>query len=76
MLSTGFCYARDAENMKEITGFGMKKSSRLPSSANKYFESLRDENDEPIYTYNEEFNETFCEEIYTRRSQFRLKPIL
>ena len=41
--------------MEELTGFGLKNSLTLPSSANKYFISLRDENDEPIYTYNDEF---------------------
>ena len=29
----------------------MKNSSTLPSLANKYFNSLRDESDEPIFTY-------------------------
>ena len=37
--------------MEKLTGFGMKNSLTLPSLANKYFNSLRDENDEPIYTY-------------------------
>ena len=37
--------------MEELTGFGMKNSLTLPSLANKHFNSLRDENDEPIYTY-------------------------
>ena len=45
--------------MEEFTGFGMKKSLTLPSFANKYFNSLRDENDEPIYTYNDEFMSHF-----------------
>ena len=27
----------------------------LPSLANKCFKSLRNENDEPIYTYNDEY---------------------
>ena len=33
----------------------MKNSLILPSLANKYFNSLRDENDETIYNYNDEF---------------------
>ena len=41
--------------MEELTGFGMKNSLTLPALANKYFNSLRDESDEPIYTYNNEF---------------------
>ena len=34
--------------MEESTEFRMKNSLSLPSFANKYFNSLRDENDEPI----------------------------
>ena len=34
--------------MEKITNFGMKNSLTLPSLANKYFNSLRDENDGPI----------------------------
>ena len=45
--------------MEELTGFGMKNSLTLPSLANKYFNSLRDESDEPIYTYNDEFMRYF-----------------
>ena len=32
----------------------MKNSSTLPTLTNKYFNSLRDENDEPVSTYNDE----------------------
>ena len=46
--------------MEELTGFGMKKSSTLPSLENKYFDSLRDENYEPIYTYNDEYMRHFA----------------
>ena len=45
--------------MEELTGFGMKNSLTLPSLANKYFNSLRDESDEPIYTYNDEYMRHF-----------------
>ena len=45
--------------MEELTGFGMKNCLTLPSLANKYFNSLRDESDEPIYTYNDEFMRHF-----------------
>ena len=37
----------------------MKNNLTLPSLANKYFNSLREENDEPIYTYNDEFMRPF-----------------
>ena len=50
VLSTAFRYARFSKGMEELTRFGVKNSLTLPSLANKYFNSLRDENDEPIYT--------------------------
>ena len=37
----------------------MKNSLTLPSLANKYFNSLRNENDEPIYTYTDPFMRNF-----------------
>ena len=37
----------------------MKNSLTLPSLANKYFNKLRDENDEPIYTYTDPFMRIF-----------------
>ena len=45
--------------MEEITGFGMKNSLILPSLANKTFSTSRDENDEAIYTHNDEFMRHF-----------------
>ena len=45
--------------MEKLTGFGMKNSLTLPSLANNYFNSLRDESDEPIYTYNDEYMRHF-----------------
>ena len=59
VLSTAFCYARYTIGMEELTEFGMKNSLTLPSLANKYFNSLRDENDEPIYTYTDPFMRNF-----------------
>ena len=59
VLSTAFSYARYSKGMEELTGFGMKNSLTLPALANKYFNSLRDESDEPIYTYNNEFMRHF-----------------
>ena len=50
MLSTAFSCARYGKRMGELTGFGLKNILTLPSSANKYFNSLRDENNAPIYT--------------------------
>ena len=59
MLSTAFSHARYAKGMEELTGLGMKKSLILPSLANKYFNSLRDDNEEPIYAYNDEIMRDF-----------------
>ena len=59
VLSTAFCYARCTMGMEELTEFGMKNILFLPSLANKYFNSLRDENDEPIYTYTDPFMRNF-----------------
>ena len=38
--------------MEEITGFSRKDCLSLPGLGWKYFNSLRTEEDEPIYTYN------------------------
>ena len=59
VLSTAFCYARYTMGMEELTEFGMKNSLTLPSLANKYFNCLRDENDELIYTYTDLFMRNF-----------------
>ena len=59
VLSTAFSYARYSKGMEELTGFGMKNSLTLPTLANKYLNSLRDESDEPIYIYNDEFMRHF-----------------
>ena len=59
LLSTAFSSAKYAKGMGELTGFGMKNSLTLPSLAIKYFNSLGDENDEPIYTYSDEFMRDF-----------------
>ena len=59
VLSTAFCYARYTMGMEELTSFGMKNSLTLPSLANNYFNSLRDEDDEPIYTYTDSFKRNF-----------------
>ena len=45
--------------MENLKRFGMKISVTLPSLAKKHFSSLRDENDEPIYTYINAFMRNF-----------------
>ena len=54
MLSTTFIYARYSKRIEELTGFEERNSLTLQSLANKFFNSLRNEN-EPIYTHNDEF---------------------
>ena len=49
--------------MEDLTGFGMKNCSTLPSLAIKSFNKLRDENTEPIYTYNDEYMRHFVRKI-------------
>ena len=45
--------------MEELTNFGVKNSLPLPSIANKYFNSLKDEKDESIYTHTDPFMRNF-----------------
>ena len=52
--------------MQELIGFGMKNRITLPSLANKYFNSLRDENDEPFYTYTDPFMRHFVKQSIKR----------
>ena len=53
VLCTASSYARYCKAMEEITGFGMKDCLSLPGLGLKYFNKLRTEEDEPIYTYND-----------------------
>ena len=45
--------------MGKLTNFGPKNSLTLPSLANKYFNSLIDEKDEPFHTYNVQYMRHF-----------------
>ena len=45
--------------MEEITGFSMKDCLSLPGRGLKYFNSLRTDQDEPIYTYNDKYMRWF-----------------
>ena len=53
VLCTAYSYARYCGAMQEITRFSMKDCLSLPGLGWKYFNSLRIEEDEPIYTYND-----------------------
>ena len=59
VLCTAYSYARYIEAMKEITGFSMKDCLFLPGLGWKHFNSLRTEEDEPIYTYNDKYMRWF-----------------
>ena len=50
VLCTAFSYARCCKAMEEITGFSMKDCLSASGLRWKYFNSMGDENDEPIYT--------------------------
>ena len=76
MLSNPFSYARYAKVMEKLTGFGMTNSLTLPSLANKYFNSLRDENDEPVYTYTDPFMRHFVRQGVQNRQMCSFQPIL
>ena len=55
VLCTSNCYARYSKAMEEITGFSMKDCLSLPGLGFKYFNSLRTDQDEPKYTYNDKY---------------------
>ena len=55
VLSTAFSYARYYKAMEEFTGFTMKDCISLPGQSWKNFHSLREEEDEPISTYNDKY---------------------
>ena len=61
LLSTAFSYAklRYIKAMEEITGFSMKDCLSLSGLGLKYFNSLRTEEDEPIYTYIDKYMRHF-----------------
>ena len=59
VLCTAFSYASYTKAMKELTGFGMKDCLSLPGLGLKLFTSLRTEEDEPIYTYNDKYMRWF-----------------
>ena len=54
--------------MEEKTGFSMKDCLSLPRLGLKHFNSLRSEQDEAIYTYNEKYMRWFVRQAaYGRR---------
>ena len=59
VFCTVFCYARCSKAMEELTGFSLKDCLSLPGLGYKCFNSLRTEEDEPIYTYNDKYMRHF-----------------
>ena len=53
VLCTAYSYAQYCKAMQEIIGFSMKDCLSPPGLGWKYFNSLRTEEDEPIYIYND-----------------------
>ena len=50
--------------MEEITRFSMKDCLSLPGQGWKHFNSLRTEEDEPIYTYNDKYMRHFVRQSF------------
>ena len=59
VLCTAFSYARYCKAMQGNTGFSMKDCLSVPGLGLKYFNSLRIEEDEPVYTYNDNYMRWF-----------------
>ena len=55
VLCTAFSYARYCKAMQEINGFSMEDCLSAPGLGWKYSKSMREDNDEPIYTYNDKY---------------------
>ena len=58
-LCTVYSCARYIKTMEEVRGFSMKDCLSLPGLGCKYFNSLRTEKDEPIYSYNDKYMRWF-----------------
>ena len=67
VLCTAYSYARYIKAMEEITGFSVKDCLSLPGLRWKYFNSLRTEENETIYTYIDEYMRWFVRQ-YKRRT--------
>ena len=52
--------------VEELNNFSMKNAVILRSMSNRYFNTLRDENDEPIYTYTDPFMRNFVRQSIKR----------
>ena len=64
VLYTAFSYGRYCTTMEEITGFSLKDSLSAPGLGWRYFNSIRDENVESIYTYNDKYLRYFVRQSF------------
>ena len=66
VLCTRSCFAGYSNAMEEFTGFSMKDCLSLPRLGWKSFKSLRTEEDEPIYAYNDKYMRWFVRQSVKR----------
>ena len=64
IFCTAFSYARYSKAMEEITGLSLKDCLSLPGIVWKFFNSLRNEEDEPLYTYNDKYMRWFVRQSF------------
>ena len=66
VLFFAYSYAGYIKAMEKITGFAMKDCLTLPRPWWNYFNSLRTEEDEPIYRYNDKYMRWFVRQSIKR----------
>ena len=59
VLCTAYCYARYCGAMQEISGFSMKDCLSIPGLRWKNFNSVKTEEDESLYTYDDKYLRRF-----------------
>ena len=69
VICTSSSYASYIKAMEELTGFSMKDCLSLPGLGWKYFNSLKTEEDDPNYTYNDKYMRWFV------RQSIKLGPV-
>ena len=67
VLQTAFSYARYCKAMEVLTGFSMNDCFSAPGLCWKHFNSMRDENDEPIYNVDDKYIRLFVRRSVNRR---------
>ena len=68
VLCIAFSYDGYNKAMEETTRFSRKDCLSLPGLGSKYFNSLRTEEEEPIYIYNDKYLRWFSSSISKRRT--------